>query len=58
VQFPPRWCQISRAAPWQGTYLAQTHFCKIETNKNHPHQNVLVTQMQVKTLHKQQTSHI
>jgi hypothetical protein len=41
-----------------GTYLAQTHFSKTETSRNHPHQNVLVTQMQVKTLHKQQTSHI
>jgi hypothetical protein len=28
------------------------------TTTNHPHQNALVTQMQVKTLHKQPTSHI
>jgi hypothetical protein len=37
---------------WQETYLAQTHFRKTETTRNHPHQNVLVTRMQVKTLYK------
>jgi hypothetical protein len=41
------------ATPWQETYLAQT-----ETARNRPHQNVLVTGTQVKTLYKQQTSHI
>jgi hypothetical protein len=30
----------------------------METTRNHPDQNVLVTRMQVKTLYKQQTSHI
>jgi hypothetical protein len=25
---PPRWCQVSRAASWQETYMAQTHFAK------------------------------
>jgi hypothetical protein len=44
--------------PLQETYLAQTHFCKTETTRNHPHQNVLVTRTQVKTLYKQQTPHI
>jgi hypothetical protein len=29
--------QVSRAAPWQETYLAQTHFRKMETTRNHPH---------------------
>jgi hypothetical protein len=33
--------------------LAQTHFRKTVT-RNLPHQNVLVTQMEVKTLYKQQ----
>jgi hypothetical protein len=51
-------CQVSRAAPWQETYLAQTHFRKTKTTRNHPHQTVLVTRTKVKTLHKQQTSHI
>jgi hypothetical protein len=31
-------------------HLAQTNFRKAETTRNHPHQNVLITQMQVKTL--------
>jgi hypothetical protein len=38
--------------------LAQTHFHKMESASNHPYQNVLVTQTQVKALHKQQTSHM
>jgi hypothetical protein len=42
----------------QKTCLEQTHFRKTETTRNHPHQNVLVTWTQVKTLLKQQTSHI
>jgi hypothetical protein len=33
-------------------------FEKPETTKNHPHQNVLITRTKVKTLYKQQTSHI
>jgi hypothetical protein len=37
-------------------HLTQTHFRKTETTRNHPHQNVLVTRAQVKTLYKQQTS--
>jgi cold shock CspA family protein len=44
---PPR-CRVSWATPWQETYLAQTHFRKTETTRNHSHQNVLVTQTQVK----------
>jgi hypothetical protein len=28
---PGRWCQVSRATPWQETHLAQTHVNKIET---------------------------
>jgi hypothetical protein len=56
---PPRWwCEVSRATPWQETYLAQTHFCKTETIRNNPQQNVLVTWKQVKALCKQQTCHI
>jgi hypothetical protein len=47
---PRRRYQISWATPWQKTYLAQT-----ETTRNHPHQNVLVTRTQVKTVYKQQT---
>jgi hypothetical protein len=48
---PPRkWWQVSQAMPWQETYLAQTHFRKTETTRNHPHQNVLVTRTKVKTL--------
>jgi hypothetical protein len=42
--------------PWQETHLAQTHFRKTETTRNQPHQNVLVTRTQVKTLYKEQTS--
>jgi hypothetical protein len=38
--------------------VAQTHFRKTESTGNHPHQNVLVTRTQVKTLHKQETSFI
>jgi hypothetical protein len=38
--------------------LPQIHFRKTETTRNHPHQNVLVTRTQVKTLYNQQTSHI
>jgi hypothetical protein len=34
------------------------HFHKMESTRNHPHQNVPVTRTQVKTVHKQQTSHI
>jgi hypothetical protein len=49
VQLPQQDGQVSWATPWQETYLAQTHF-------RHPHKNVLVTRMQVRTLHKQQTS--
>jgi hypothetical protein len=55
---PPRWYQVPRGTHWQETYLAQTHFCKMETTRNHPHQNVLVTPTKVKTLYKQQTLHI
>jgi hypothetical protein len=50
--------RVSRATPWQEAYLVQTHFCKMKTTRNHPHQNALVTRTQVKTLHKPQTSHI
>jgi hypothetical protein len=50
--------QVSWAAPWQETYLAQAHFCKTETTRNHPHQNILVIRTKVKTLYKQQTFHI
>jgi hypothetical protein len=42
----------------RGLYLAKNTFSQNETTRNHPHQNVLVTHTQVKTLHKQQTSHI
>jgi hypothetical protein len=38
-------------------WLAQRYFRKIEA-RIHPDQNVLVTRTQVKTLYKQQTSHI
>jgi hypothetical protein len=41
-----------------GDLPGKNTFRKMETTRYHPHQNVLVTQMQVKTLHKQQTSHI
>jgi hypothetical protein len=51
-------CQVSPATPWQETYLAQIQFRKTETTRNHRHQNVLVTRTQVKTLYKQQTTHI
>jgi hypothetical protein len=54
---PPRRRQVYWDTPWQETYLAQTHFRNTETTRNLPHQNVLVTRTQVKTLYKQQTSH-
>jgi hypothetical protein len=41
--------KLSRAAPQQETYLAQTHIRKMEANGNDAHQNVLVTWMQVNT---------
>jgi hypothetical protein len=55
---PRRWCKVSRATLWQESYLAQTHYSKTETTRNHPHQNVLVTWTKVKTLCKLQSSHI
>jgi hypothetical protein len=55
---PRRRYELSWATPWQETYLAQTHFPKTETTRKHPHQNVLVTRTWVRTLCKQQTSHI
>jgi hypothetical protein len=55
---PRKRCQVSWATHWQETYLAQTHFRKMESTRNYPHQTVLVTRTQVKTLHKQQTSHM
>jgi hypothetical protein len=53
IQFLWSW-----ATPRQETYLAQTHFRKTETTRNHSHQNVLVIRTKVKPLYKQQTSHI
>jgi hypothetical protein len=41
--------RLFRATPWQETYLAQAHFLKTETTRNHTHQNLLVTWTQVKT---------
>jgi hypothetical protein len=38
--------------------MPQIHIRKMETTRNHPHQNVLITRTQVKTRHKQQTSRI
>jgi hypothetical protein len=35
-----RKCQESQAATWQETYLSQAHYHKMETTRNHPHQNV------------------
>jgi hypothetical protein len=32
------------------TYLAQTHFYKMETTRNHTHKNLFITRMQAKTL--------
>jgi hypothetical protein len=37
---------------------AETHFCKTETTRNRPDQNVSVIQMKVNTLYKRQTFHI
>jgi hypothetical protein len=53
IQFLWSW-----ATPRQETYLAQTHFRKTETTRNHSHQNVFVIRTKVKPLYKQQTSHI
>jgi hypothetical protein len=38
--------------------MTQTHFHKMETTRDHPHQNELVTRTKVRTLYNQQTSHI
>jgi hypothetical protein len=54
---PRRRCQILDCTLTRDLPGANT-FSKTETTRNHPHQNVLVTWMQVKTLHKQQTSHM
>jgi hypothetical protein len=51
----PRKCKVSLVAPWQETYLVQTHFRKTEKTTNHPHQNLLVTGTKIKALHKKQT---
>jgi hypothetical protein len=40
------------------TYLAQTHIHKTEVTGNDARQNALATWTEVKTLHKQQNSHI
>jgi hypothetical protein len=58
VQLPQEEDVKYLGTPWQETHLAQTHFRKTERTRNHPHQNVLATQTKVKTLYKQQTSHI
>jgi hypothetical protein len=42
----------------QETYLAKTHIHKTEATGNDLHQNALATWTEVKTLHKQQNSHI
>jgi hypothetical protein len=42
---------------WRLTWHKHIFTKQIKT-KNHPHQNVLVTRTQVKTLYKQQTSYI
>jgi hypothetical protein len=46
---------LDRRLTWHKHIFAKR---KTETTRNHPHQNVLVTRMKVKTLYKQQTSHI
>jgi hypothetical protein len=51
-------CQVSRFAPQQETYLAQTHIHKTEESGNDAQQNALATWTDVKTLHKQQNYHI
>jgi hypothetical protein len=55
---PYKQCATPLRRRFQETYLAQTYFCKTEATRYHPHQNVLVTRTQVKTLYKQQTPHI
>jgi hypothetical protein len=50
--------QVSRDASRQKTHLAQTHLHQTETTRYFPHQNVLVTRTQIKTLYKQQTPHL
>jgi hypothetical protein len=57
-QLPPEKNMSSISGCTLKTYLALTHFRKMETTGNHPHQNVLVTRTQVKTLYKQQSSQI
>jgi hypothetical protein len=51
-------CQVSRVAPRQETHLAQTHIHKTEASGNDAHQNALAAWTEIKTLHKQQNSHI
>jgi hypothetical protein len=53
---PPK--KMSSFSGYTLTGDLQTHFRKTETTRNHPHQNVMVTRTQIKTLNKQQTSHI
>jgi hypothetical protein len=55
---PPKRRQLCRTTPSQEAHLTQTHFRKTERTRNHPHQNVLVTRTQIKTLYKQQTPHL
>jgi hypothetical protein len=38
---------------WKDKFIPRLFFRKTETTKNHPHQNILVTRTEVKTLYKQ-----
>jgi hypothetical protein len=51
-------CQISRDAPQHETYLAQIYIHKTEATGNDARQNALATWIEVKTLYRQQNSHI
>jgi hypothetical protein len=44
--------------PRQETYLKQTHIHKSEATGNDAHRNAVAAWTEVKTLHKQQDSHI
>jgi hypothetical protein len=50
--------QVSRVAPRHETYLAQTHIHKTEAAVNDAYRTVLTIWMEIKSLHKQQNSHL
>jgi hypothetical protein len=58
VQLPQKKMSSTLGYTLTGDLPGTNTFSQNGTTRNHPYQNVLVTRTQVKTLYKQQTSHI